>query len=135
MNITLQVILNTKSHNVSPEKETRRYRQGDIVDVYQAVGPPDGPLGFIHIIGFPNKPYQQIRNRLIIPIYNPVIPAERLRRRRWTIQLPDMAQLIADKEITMPWGQVRPYIRRKIVVNTDPAQDDVSNEIADTDLD
>ena len=132
MDITLQVIFNPKTHDLSydTQKQARRYRRGDIVGVMLTgnTGLPsfNRPFAFIHITGVPNRPIAQIRARLTTPAFDPLVlvndnPAQ-LRRRRWRIPrsiLPQgiIDQLIANRQVTVTWAQVKPFVRKKLISN------------------
>ena len=143
INITLQVIIDPPTHNISdrPLTEAARSRPGDIVSVYftENVGPmnPSLPLGFIHITGAPDVPLQ----RLINKVCGPLLEADEITRKHaWRVPpsvlpLALRNKLVADREITVTWTQAKTRIRKKIAATRlNPVSDDETTELTDGDL-
>jgi len=146
MAITLQIMLDAPTHNIdSSIDNSARNKRGDICAVYLTsevgVTNPDNPMGFIHITDEPDKAYEKIKERLTSPIRNEVIlDRPILRKRKWRIlasAIPISARnrLLTDREITVTWNQVKPYIRKKIIISqSNPALDDEIIILTDEDI-
>lgn len=159
MDISLQIIVEAASHDLSanPEKEAARYRRGDIVGVYLTsdVGAPslNGRLGFVHITGVPDSiNISKIKNRLLgeiidrVTVSDPDIPGgtvdtvDLIRRRAWRIP-PSIIpvgvrnQLLTNREAAVTWGQIKPYVRKKIVSDRlNASLDNETTELTDSDV-
>jgi len=150
MDITIQIMLVPPTHDLSasPEKDAARYRRGDIVSVYLSSEITEAPspasrLGFVHITAVPDSiPFSKIKSELLSSSYDPVIliDPDVWRKRKWRIPasvLPvDVRNtLLADREVTFTWSQVKPYVRKKIIYNKlNSSTDDESNVLVDVDV-
>ena len=104
--------------------DEKRWRRGEIVDVFtleQCPGPAGHPRHLhIHITGIPFAfaKIKAVLTRAHVDddsVDEPVVRA----RRKWCIDaasIPVGARnaLVADREITVPWTQVKNYIKRRL---------------------
>jgi len=153
MDITLHIIINPATHNLSGMQAASRYRKGDIIDVYRATKfaelQGDGnykmqsQMGnpvfcYIHVKNVPDTlDRQKIKQRLLEPVQ---VLEETIRRKNWHIPpsiLPAAfkQKLLDDREATIEFSTAKSYIRKKTTpVILDPDQDDISINLIDGDL-
>ncbi len=113
-------------------------------------------FGYIHIRNVPNPRAARMRDVLMsstgetkeVVKTHPLLPGEAptetvpdmFRKRKWRIRRGVMTptirdRLLAEREITGTWQQMKPLIRRKIIIiRNDASQDDESNSLQDSDL-
>lgn len=152
MDITLHIIILPATHPLEGMKAARRYRKGDIIDVYLAsrfaelqggtykmqsqMGQPK--FAFIHIKNMPDTiDIQKIKAALLEPVS---ILEDSIRRRKWHIP-PNILpvafkrKILEDREATVEFSIAKAYIRKKTTpVILDPEQDDISTVLLDEDL-
>jgi hypothetical protein len=70
VNVTLVVVLNPANHALPNDKQARRNKRGDIVDIRftSDVGAPQGRLGYVHITGVPDRPLEFLKEKLLDPL-------------------------------------------------------------------
>jgi len=150
MDITVELLAVPKTHILNDAaKEARRYRRGDVVEVFrrsEVTEPPspNSPFVFLHVTGIPDtRTFEQVRNKIMQPVLQPavIVDPEIYRRRKFRVRVSTLPQVVKDafisnKEFTATWTQVKNYIRRKnVTVFLDQSTDDESTFINDTDLD
>ena len=159
--VTLVVMEAPSQHDLSydPDKQARRYRRGDIIDVF--LTPPkatktgndwhlNSPIGnsrlvYIHMRDVPEDRWTNMRKefRKGSKADNTEVSSAddvEVRRRKWRFRIPGLTapkrqELEQERQLTLAWNAARNHIRRKvIVVEGDPDQDDTSNAVQDSDL-
>lgn len=153
MDITLHIMIKPADHQLDDIRAARRYRSGDILDVYLATKyatlqpdgnylldkPPGHPrFGFIHIKGVPDTlDKRRIKEKLLSQV---TILNETVRRKEWHIPPEILPQafklkLLEDKQVTVNFDTAKAYIRRKTTpVILDPDSDDISTAVTVEDL-
>jgi len=148
MDITIELLAAPKTHALNDAaKEARRYRRGDVVEVFlrsEITEPPSpsSPFIFIHITNVPeNKTFAQIKEIIMQPVLQPLaVDPEIYRRRKFRVLISELPQIVqniltADKEITVSWAQAKNYLRKKNVTTfLDQSTDDETQFITDTDM-
>lgn len=139
MDITLQIITIPPSHVLPTGEDSRRYRQGDVVCVWDStrvalyddaeyrlrdlIATPR--FVFIHVLGAPFATVgaaQELFTRAYTDADIAVVVDKRgeiLRRRLWHLDValmpaPILARLIKDREMTTRWSDISSVIRRRI---------------------
>ena len=133
--ITVQVIINQSTHELSPEQEIARYLLGDIIDAFLSSKyasfdgiywhmPPIGDKrsGFVHITDVPADVILKARTKLIEMPFS-TITKEAIRRRTYHIDVANLPatfkeKILTDKEVTVTWTQAKPYIVDAILDRT-----------------
>ena len=157
-NCTLAVIINPPTHDLDADKAARRIALGDICDAYITETVADfllpnwkmkGGIGstrlaFVHVTDIPDViTFDKVKSVLIAPVYDPLSTVEdrrELRLNAWNIPVSIIPQaiktkLLADKEVTLSFVNVKSYLRKKLVVSRlDPTQDDITYSVQDGDL-
>ena len=130
--ITIEIIHSPATYALPAEKDARRYRQFDIVEVWpraRVTEPPspNSKFWFIHVTGIPDTiPFEKVKAKLTEPVFNPLVAGDFIRRRRWRADIPAavLSTLQANREITVPYLTAKDYIKRKVANNaSDPTQD------------
>jgi len=149
VDITVELLATPKTHALNDTaKEARRYRRGDVVEVFlrsEVTEPPspNSPFVFIHVTNVPeNKTFEQVKAIIMQPVLEPlvIISPAIYRRRKFRVlfsELPQFVQdiLTADKELTVSWAQAKNYVRKKnVTVFLDQSTDDETQFITDADL-
>lgn len=146
MNITLQVVIEAAGFtHPDPEHNAAMERPGDIIAVYDSstIKEPPNPntrLGFVHITNAPNVALEKAKRLMgrVVEFSGGGMVIRR--KRKWRIPpsvLPTAVKqaLKTNREVTVDWSQVKPFIRRKVIVNNlDPTKDDESNAVTDADI-
>ncbi len=123
--VTLQILKNTHTHNLSTQKKARRIVMGDIIAIYPRINVPPSPNSncyFIHINNMPNKLAR--RTKLALENYDYFInelgepDSTFISKRRFFIKIPHIPlsirrRLIADRECTITWNQIKGKIHDK----------------------
>ena len=150
MDITIELLAKPKTHTLSDAaKEARRYRRGDVVEVFlrsEVTEPPapNSPFVFLHVNNIPDlRTFKQIKDKLMQPFLQPlvIVDPEIYRRRKFRVLVSTLPQavknaFINEKEFTATWTQVKNFIRRKnVTVFLDQSTDDETQFITDGDLD
>ena len=151
--ITLQIMVNAPTHDLShdPPMASMRYRNGDILTVYRTkdfatltgetwnwndvISSPRSV--FVHITGVPLNLAIKAGTRLTDSI---AAAGDTFRRRKFRIP-PSVVpiafrnKLLADKEATITYTQVKAHIRKKSIVDVlDASQDNEDTALVDGDL-
>jgi len=127
-------------------KQSRRYAQYDVVNVYlrsDVVEPPsiNSRLAFVHINNIPSTPvfeFAKIKSALTQCVASVVTPNQVDRVREWNLAAlsePQKSLLISDREITLTFAEFKIVTRKKYVANVSNATlDTFDTVITDADI-
>lgn len=154
MDLTIAIMVNVPTHDLSYDKakEAARHRDGDVLAVYNTSDLADlvgsqykfrdvinSPrMAYIHIRGVPDD--VDLKTWLIRPIKDDVDRDIRLRNNRWRIPTSVMPAAMTnalrdDHEFTIVWGQVKAFIRKKVIADKlDASKDSETVELTDQDM-
>jgi hypothetical protein len=161
-NYSLVVMVAPATHDLSynVQKEAGRYRRGDIVDIVltsKTQAPNvNGRLGYIHITGVPNRISLARAKEVLLSLVTIDDPdyvnsgldidigqdvrqlITRTRQWRIPVSLIPLAKrqaMLNNREFTVNWATVKPYIRKKIVADRlNAAQDNEDTALVENDI-